>query len=252
MNCSVVWPYLASAATSDELRYSLRSVAAHVSGVRNVVVCGDKPAWYRGDFVPSPKRAIGRWSKWVDSFDKLQAMIDSPLISDRFLWMYDDTFILRPTSTYALSVPRFQGQLCQGKVPTSDWQQGRSNTARVLQERGLPTRNYSTHYVTTYEKHKLQRVLDEYRNQQPLLIESLYLNQADADSQPIGNMLQYIRKPASDWRTSFATVLNLGAFSGEPAAAIRNQFRKRCSQEPAPINCVHRGEEVDRVQCEYG
>ena len=92
---SVVWPYLQRAARIDELKYSMRSVQENVSDIRNLVVCGDRPQWFRGDFIASKNRHKGRWSKWEDSVTKLQAMIDSKLVSDTFLWMYDDSFVMK-------------------------------------------------------------------------------------------------------------------------------------------------------------
>lgn len=78
----------------EELRYSLRSVAAHLDHGR-VWIVGDRPGWATN---VQHVKTRQEGTVWRNSTDNLLAACRDPRISDRFVFMNDDYFILRPIS----------------------------------------------------------------------------------------------------------------------------------------------------------
>jgi hypothetical protein len=242
---SIVWVYWAAGAEGDELRYSMRSAAENVVDAKNFVLCGDKPEWYQGDFIDSPrfnkklaKRKYGtsRWAKWVDSIVKLQKIVNSPAVTERFLWMYDDTFIVKKTTIEQLSVPRSGGRLYSGdpdKQNRHAWRECQRRTFNALKNHGLPSLNFSTHYPVVYEKSKLRETFERFRPIDcPRLIESLYLNQHGSNPRKIGGEFQYNKKIDENWKVnSSAVVVNVGGFKPPVARVIGSMFSEPCHAE---------------------
>lgn len=234
---SAVWVYWQAGADGDELRYSMRSVERHFVDLKNIVVCGDKPDWFGGDHIPSPKvtglqckRQFGtkRWAKWVDSVTKLGRIIASPLVTDRFLWLYDDTFFMRDLTDKELSVPRATGLLCENPDVSAGrkWREVLRRTTLALRESGRPTRNYSHHGPVIYDKQLLQQTIDQYQpGKFPRAIESLYMNHHCDKPEPLGNWLQYTQKPRPNYRPSVnAAVINVGSFRDSVARYMADRF----------------------------
>jgi hypothetical protein len=86
--------YLFGGAGDDELRHSLRSVA-NLRQVDRVVVSGMHPDWLAGDVLrvsPAPHPPGKFESAWAN----LVAAVRDPRVSDEFVLMNDDFFILEP------------------------------------------------------------------------------------------------------------------------------------------------------------
>jgi hypothetical protein len=247
---TAVWVYWAGGAEGEELRYSIRSTVANFVDLQNVVLCGDRPDWYSGDFIHSPRWnkqdakarfGTGRWSKWSDSIMKLQRIIDSQLVTDDFLWMYDDTFLTKPLTASELKIPRATGQLCVNMDVNArnTWREAMRRTAIALVESGRPTRNYSHHGPIVYSKQKLQQTIDRYDPfSRPRLIESLYMNHHYDSEQAvqIGNWLQYTKSPSPIWQPrSDASVVNVGSFRASVEIAMEARFPDACNLESFPI-----------------
>ena len=243
---TVVWVYWEAGATSDELRYSIRSVAAHLSGVSNLVICGDRPTWWDGDFIPAKKfgskqakRKFGsrRYVKWCDSIAKLQRIIGSQLVTDDFLWMYDDTFILEPMSFAQIAIPRAGGSLSVSKKPVRHaWREVSRRTGVDLKHRGFPVHNYSTHYPAVYNKDKLRQTIELFdlpRN--PRLIESLYQNHHHRRPEHWRPVFQYVKRVPRDWKPRAVPVVNVGSFNAAARAIIRPMFPEPINQEKSEL-----------------
>jgi hypothetical protein len=226
---SVVWVYWAGGQKNNELWYSLRLAQKHIKDSGDLFLCGDIPDWYLGNAIPSPRvsdedavKRIGSttYKKWLDSIIKLQAIIDDPRVSERFLWMYDDTFVVRQTTIQSLAVPRYKGSLTDGG--NSSWRRVRKKTASVLSGAGMPIRDYSTHYPIVYEKQKLQQTIDRFRPDKiPTVIESLYHNQWASAPQRRGSELEYVHRVRCGWTPrANAVVANVGEFTECARAAI--------------------------------
>lgn len=187
---SVVWVYWAHGARSNELLYSIDLARKNLSDAHNFIVCGDRPpSGAKIDyFIPQPRISLiesqrifntKRFAKFVDSFLKLQAINGSSHVTDDFLWMYDDTFIVKSTSIDFLSKPRYRGKLPSSKDPIrATWREAMRRTGVALEKEGLSLLNYSTHLPVVYNKEKLKKTFERFNCfDHPRLIESLYLNE---------------------------------------------------------------------------
>lgn len=82
--------YICRSGPNEELRYSIRSVEKNLS-YRSIWVVGQKPEWYQGNFV----QVEDSRSKYSNARSNLKALVDDPNISDNFVLMNDDFFIMR-------------------------------------------------------------------------------------------------------------------------------------------------------------
>lgn len=247
---SIVWVYWAGGADGDELRYSIRSACQNISDWSNIVVCGDHPGpWYKGDFIRSPRftakaarRQFGtdKWQKWIDSTIKLRRIVASELVTDRFLWLYDDSFITRPCSIEDIAAPRARRRLHAGdleKPVRRKWRDCRRRTALALHRRGLPTRDFSTHYPMVYDKPKLTATLDRFGcDTAARCIESLYGNEHLGKPANIAGAFQYSKSISNAWSVrDSVSVVNVGGFGPKVSAVISKRFPDASPVESRPI-----------------
>lgn len=246
---TAVWVYWAAGADGDELRYSIRSVVEHFRDLANVVICGDIPDWYTGDAIPSPRWnkadaiahfGTGKWAKWTDSVLKLTRIAASDLVTDRFLWLYDDTFFVKPITAAEAAVPRVTRQLCADtdNKAGGTWREVLRRTTVALKAAGRPSLNYSHHAPMVYDKAKLFETLEVFEPfNQPRAIESLYANHHTdaADAVPIGRWLQYTKSPPNPFIVSpHASVVNVGGFRPQVEKVITARFPNPSPYETDP------------------
>jgi len=79
---------------NEELRYSMRSAIQNLEHDK-VWVIGDKPSWYRGPFISS-RQVHGR--KYENAKRSLINLILSKQVSDDFVLMNDDFYVLKPVT----------------------------------------------------------------------------------------------------------------------------------------------------------
>lgn len=78
---------------NEELKYSLRTVAANVPH-RRVVIAGYKPSWIKGVlYIPVDQRHP---SKYLNAEANWQAAMNSPQVTDDFVLFNDDFFVMQP------------------------------------------------------------------------------------------------------------------------------------------------------------
>jgi hypothetical protein len=178
-----------------ELKYSLRSACANLT-FDKVVIVGDEPVGLK-DIVHIHHR--GPFGKHVNCFSKLQRAIDSPTVSDPFVLMNDDFFILRPFE----QIP----YLYMSKL--SDWVKGfphRSSyyekALKTLEIVGDKARIFETHFPIVYEKEKLRRVIEKYKLPCGIMLRTLYAHEykiageqsPDFKARSSGQLIEYSKK----------------------------------------------------------
>lgn len=82
--------YLCQPGQNEELRYSLRSLVNLPHD--EVWIAGDAPAWYRGNLLKVKRRG----SKWEQTTANLVEAVGCADISDEFVVMNDDFFVMKP------------------------------------------------------------------------------------------------------------------------------------------------------------
>lgn len=159
-----IYTYWHGGAQSDELRWSLRSVADHyTSDTPRALIVGDPPDWYSGPAIrrhrigPCPRRGFR------DVLNKIYAACTSPLVDDRFVWMMDDIYFLKPVTLDDLAKhyrggclpPRYKGH-------SNGWSGLKADTFRAITSEGLPLVDYCTHLPHVIEKAKWLHIWDKY------------------------------------------------------------------------------------------
>ena len=97
----VVYPYAASGQVWDELRYSVRSVAENFLDLRNIWIVGDTPEWLINSHL-IPKDRPYQTDDLSRNRDYTQSLLwaaTNPEISDPFLAINDDHYLLAPMTT---------------------------------------------------------------------------------------------------------------------------------------------------------
>jgi hypothetical protein len=92
---------------NEELRYSIRSVLSSFPDA-NIWVVGGRPSWYIGNYIKVDQVS----NSHKNQLTNFQTICDSESISDNFILMNDDFFIINKID----SVEYFYGGLLQDKV----------------------------------------------------------------------------------------------------------------------------------------
>jgi len=183
---TVVYPYMHQLSNGDqsnngmcELRWSLRSLCKHARFDFNVVVVGDKPGWYNGDHISTEKIRGLRFSKAFDIANKLKVIVGSQNITDDFVYMYDDIYLVNDCE-----LDDFNKIIALGPANRNSSMKDGSGVYKeifryTVKAMGLDNFYvYETHLPRVLNKQKLKLVLESYRlDIHPLLFSSIYFNE---------------------------------------------------------------------------
>ncbi len=164
--------YICKDGENEELRYSIRSVMASFPDAK-VWIVGGKPPWYRGDFIFVPQQS----AKYINAINNLKAICASEEISEQFILMNDDFFIIEKLN----SIDNFHGGLLLDKInlykkitSKSGYIVKLEQTFNKITDLGIPDAlDYELHVPMIMEKAKLKSVL---RHGHQLLWRSMYGN----------------------------------------------------------------------------
>jgi hypothetical protein len=186
---TLLWQYWKHAKPKEVMATSVESFRRNLRGDFQLVTCGDyfagikqvnSPRICHGQF----KRKFGRslpkeLTRDFDKVIKLQAAIDSPIVSDDFIRLYDDHFLLRETdvSELGFSISKRKQYNFDSPITKTVWYDLRHKSYLALRDRGLPTYLFATHNAVRYNKDKAQKMIDEFKLfDVPLLFEIIYQN----------------------------------------------------------------------------
>lgn len=117
--------YICRNGNNEELRYSIRSVIKNMP-LGNIWVVGGKPDWYCGNYIEVPQSA----GKYRNARNSLQAIVESKSISENFVLMNDDFFVIKPVS----HVEYFHGGPLINKIDTYEDMTPRSSYTLMLKQ----------------------------------------------------------------------------------------------------------------------
>lgn len=151
--------YLCGPTKTDELKYSIRSVAKNFDG-SNICLVGEIPDWYVGDSIAIDQR---RAEKYRNAQNNLKAIAASKSISESFVLMNDDFFIVEMQNR----VPYMYGGLLKDRVvqyqaiaPHSSYTQMLNETYYWLIKNGInDPLDYELHVPMVMEKSKLNEAI---------------------------------------------------------------------------------------------
>ena len=99
--------YMCRDGENEELRYSIRSVYAHIKDP-NIWVIGGKPKWYSGQHLVVPQDQ----GKHENVRKNLRSLCNSDKINENFILMNDDFFIMQDLD----SIPQMHGGPLRDKI----------------------------------------------------------------------------------------------------------------------------------------
>jgi len=150
--------YICRDGENEELRYSIRSAVNNLPHDK-IWVVGGKPDWYTGNYI---KVDQGR-AKYKNARNSLKAICDSEEISESFILMNDDFYIINKVE----SVPYMYAGTLDDKIKQrEDIFNGNTYTTLLRNTLGYLSRkkinvalDYELHVPMVMEKRKLSKVL---------------------------------------------------------------------------------------------
>ena len=197
-----VWFWVPGPDNGLELELSIRSVERNFKGKAKITVVGTKPSWYTGHFIDVPpfkgiREAITR-RPFRDTQHKIMQCVNHPEIDEKFVWIMDDVYLLKPTSLAELATPRHDPWY---KVNNKTvWHQQIRITFAALAKHGKSKLQYGTHLPHVFEKENLRECFAQYDYpRQLLLFEILHGNHIHNHESaiPYTGFLKRLLKPVS-------------------------------------------------------
>ena len=150
--------YICRNGQNEELKYSIRSAVKNLPHDK-IWVVGGKPDWYTGNYIQVNQTK----NKYANARDNLRALTESEEISESFVLMNDDFYIVNKIN----SIPYMHAKTLDEKIRArEDLFSGNSYnkllkaTIRSISKRvDGPAIDYELHVPMVMEKKKLQHVL---------------------------------------------------------------------------------------------
>lgn len=156
----IVYPVRKLAEGNSELRYSLRSVAKNLPH-RNVWVISEEIEWLSSLVNRMEMKDEGKAFENVNA--KLMAAVENDLISDPFIFMMDDIFVMKEVNDipyYAL------GRTLTERARTYDvygsYWRDLDETQQILWFLNKPDVDFEVHAPILFQKAGLRRILKKY------------------------------------------------------------------------------------------
>ena len=192
--------YICKPGDNEELRYSIRSVLYSFPDA-NIWVVGGKPAWYSGNYIPVDQKH----HKYANAIYNLQAICDSDKISEEFILMNDDFFIIKKIN----KIDNFYNGLLSIKIDRYTKITGSSMyikklilTKNRLIEYGIEDPlDYELHIPMVMQKEKLKDIILKY--------------------------------PSCLWRSMYGNIYNVGGSQMEDVKIYTNKKHSARSNEIA-------------------
>jgi hypothetical protein len=183
--------YICKDGNNEELRYSIRSVVQSFPD-SNIWVVGGKPTWYAGNYI-NIKQVL---TKYRNAIQNLNAICNSNEISEEFILMNDDFYIVKNINT----IETYHGGLLLDKINLYQKINSNSNYTRKLAAtyKKIKSLNiespldYELHIPMIMEKKKLKQIL---QNNDQFLWRSIYGNVFGVGGKQMEDVKVYTKGP---------------------------------------------------------
>ena len=183
--------YICKEGVNEELKYSIRSVVESFAD-SNIWVVGGKPDWYVGNYIEVHQIH----TKYKNAVENLKKICSSPEISNEFILMNDDFYIIKKINR----IENFHSGFLLDKINlyqklngNSQYTRKLSGTYKKLKALGFENPlDYELHVPMVMEKQKLQEVLN--KNDQ-FLWRSMYGNIFKVGGSEMQDVKVYTRGP---------------------------------------------------------
>lgn len=140
---------------NTELRYCLRSVEKHLTGYGDVFIVGEKPDWLRNVIhIPCPDYGDKTYHKERNIFTKILAACADERVTDDFLFMNDDHFLLQDFE--AGKFPYYYNGSLGDFMTVTDYKHTVKNTVEIT---GRGALYYDVHSPINYDKYLFHSLL---------------------------------------------------------------------------------------------
>ena len=227
---TLLYPYKAKG-SDEELRYSLRSVAANLPH-DNILIVGDKPDWLQGvHHIKTPHMA----NKHTDLRAKLEAAILSSELSDDFIYMNDDFFVMHEVA----QVPQYhRGTISEVIKETrergapADYINAMVAAQQALVEWGVrDPLSFELHVPMEFNRFRMLSIFEEFNSDALRQFRSLYGNVVYGN---VGYMQDVkVRSGQRDWSHggSYLSTDNNSFANGRVGQYIKDTFTEKCKYE---------------------
>lgn len=228
--------YIYKATNSDELKYSIRSVAENWA-CRKIWIVGDKPEWLSGKagFI---KAYSSNFNRYRDANNKIKLACRSKEISDPF-WLFNDDFFILDKINPAEYQVYYDGTLqekydrLRNKFPSlKTWRylEGFEYAQKVLRiNKKENVKNFETHVPILVNKKQMAGVISVYPNS--VCRRSIYMNiYHPNDGVPHDDVKRYEKNSVIS-RDDILVSTDAISFSGQVGDFIKDKFKKRSIYE---------------------
>ena len=213
----------------NELDYSIRSVRKNYQDWVGCFVIGDDPK-LEATHLKAPKLLkqgddpMGQHVN-LDLLNKLQGIIDSPVVNEEFILMYDDIFLLKPTTEEQIKTTYGRCEVtnpaeyirtrCGGTPYKRLWLSTYDYIITYRHSKGLKTYDWETHLPRFMEKSKLKTLIKDLNLRDiPKIPTSMYSAYYGGDTKIIEEGFQsdiYTHVPKMDFDKEFeCQFMNIG------------------------------------------
>lgn len=176
---TVVYPYITDTKAWRELEHSIRSVKNHFTDLKNIVVIGDNPNIEGVDWLPHTRTPSNHLPKCLDSWNKMSEILASDLVSEVFVYMSDDIYLLKN-----MGIEQMRPLYCMANTnrierhTNTKHQRLIWSTVDALHNAGISeVYNCETHMPRVFEKRKMRDVFERFNpKENRLLTATLYHN----------------------------------------------------------------------------
>ena len=183
--------YICKDGNNEELRYSIRSVVESFPDSK-IWVVGGKPTWYTGNYIEVTQNL----SKYRNAIENLKALCNSENISDKFVLMNDDFYIIKNID----SIKDYHGgpllekiNLYQKLNSNSNYTRKLAATYKKIKSLGIENPlDYELHIPMVMEKEKLKQTL---QNNYQFLWRSIYGNVFNVGGEQMEDVKVYVKGP---------------------------------------------------------
>jgi hypothetical protein len=175
----IVYPVgIGSVWNNREIKYSLRSIERHLSGLGKVFLVGECPSFLT-NVIHIPHKDSKNQVGDINILHKLKRACEHPDISDQFLCVHDDHYMLQDFE--AENFPYFySGTLEQYAQKRASDRHGKAanNTIKHLASQSKPTKMFDIHHPFLYDKKEFLNLVSgiDLAKQFGYMVKSLYAN----------------------------------------------------------------------------
>lgn len=234
--------YFVKAFPTEDLKYSLRSVAKNLK-CRRVVMIGGKPATIEPDRYIPVIQQVGdtKWQKVQNMYR--QICLDDD-ISEDFILLHDDFFIMKPVEQIK---PQYRGELEEHRrqidakfgVSVSQYSFLLRRALKTLKMANKSTFSYELHTPFIFNRHKLLEVMGAFPNCHCL--RTIYANYFGIGGTKTHDVKIFDNQSTFDWKNEqwLSTDDSTAKDGNEVWAYLKNEFNKPCRYEKGRFNPEH-------------